>query len=126
MRRLISLLAIASLAGMLFAQLLWGKEKCRTVCATVISPYCPFICSWNPWPDAECYHPYHPPVRRTGDVYLWQCVPCTTPEGALEPQYMQWGELKIYLCGVQCHEEFVTPKGAGDQEAIPVEPCLYL
>ncbi len=127
MRRLIALLAIASLAGILFAQLLWGKQKCSMVCITITSPLCwDNRCVWvlGHNRNLECHHIPHDIHSRTRDVYLWQCVPCLTLVGAREPQYMQWYELKIYMCGVKCYEEFVTEKGKGPQEAIPVPLCL--
>ena len=79
MRRLAFLLAVASLAGILLAQLLWGKQKCHTGCVTVnpAPPGCQVQCEWASW-TAECFHPLfyvqHREVSRTRDIYEWQCV----------------------------------------------------
>jgi len=130
MRRLAFLLAIASLAGMLLAQLSWGKQKCHTGCVTVnpAPPGCQVQCEWDSW-SAECFHPVffvqHTLVSRTGDIYEWQCVPCDVPEGTLSPQYMQWWELREYSCGVKCAAFFVTKKGRGPQEPVEV-PCAIV
>jgi len=127
---LFSLLAIPILVTVSLA-----KQKCQWVCLTVPSDFCPGPCFWlpsqKPTVADECIH-YLPPSRDTagnhtiknksGDIYRRQCVPCDAPEGATEPQFMQWAEITDYWCGVTCFGWFVTTKGEGPQNPVTV-PC---
>lgn len=119
------------------AKSLWAKQKCWWICVTRPSSICPGPCTWVtsqvPTIADECIHippnqngafPVdHSIMDRSGDIYRRQCIPCDAPEGATEPQFMQWAEVRDYHCGVRCYGWFATTKGQGPQEPIAV-PCF--
>ncbi|MFA0784399.1 hypothetical protein [Fervidibacter sacchari] len=126
-----------------------GKPKCSPGCHTnkritshpPLFPYyvCPANCQFVPDPGGtvpnECVHPPlyllppqhwlvpHLEIFATPDIYLWQCVPCSAPPGAMQPQFMEWYQIREYSCGLICLAIFNTNKGPGDQNPVQVVTC---
>lgn len=129
-RRLFLLICLATLVIVLFTTIPWAKLKCMQKCVGTNGPLCPYPVA-NPcqFVADECLHVgigkfCSIPYDWTDDVYLRQCVPCNVPEEQNEPQFMQWTETIVYLCGAECTAWFATTKGKGPQEWIPVPfPC---
>ncbi len=121
-----------------------GKPKCSPGCHTLrqMTSYyyiCPANCQFVPDPGGtvrnECVHPpfytlppwhWHVPhIQKfaTPDIYMWQCVPCSAPPGAMQPQFMEWVQIREYTCGLICIAIFNTNKGPGDQNPVQVVTC---
>jgi len=152
MRRIVwTLWSLMLLVTMLIcvSPFIWGKIKYAPGCHTVktvtshppLFPFyvcpadCQFVSSSVPGVRDECVHPSllslppwhwlvpHLQIFATPDIYLWQCVPCSAPPGATQPQFMEWYQIREYSCGLICLAIFNTNKGPGDQNPVTVVTC---